>query len=403
MRIEILVGNDDPIIFPLKSSKVTLGSGESCDIVLPTGGISRKHLIISIEDDNYYVIDQGSTNGSFINEERLVPGRRVEFTSFFPVRLGDDVLISLIGDDEGEEVERIEFPSRDSSAPKKTPAASDESTRVINLKDLNSVKTESLVKKREEKRTEIKRRASNKPEPKDQGKKKPEAKSNRLNILIAVFLAAAAYYNFFVMKPEVEPEVAKVGEVVRVERPKPKPRVIDPLLIPAKDLPAVETYQRLINDIKCITDDEKYFCDTISGAKSEDGSWGVTQVGTMINVMVDGTQYIDEAKKLVKDYSNETEENKKLFVDHTRHVAAYVFFLKGIPANLDPEKLKGKTLSFALYEIVDGEKNVYVVLSITPKALTEFKGIAKPEFYPSLREPGTDVMALIKNYYQVQF
>src|SRR5690606_19797388 len=117
MRLEILVGSDDPIIYPINSAKMTLGSAETCDVIISAEGISRRHLTVIAEDDQYFVIDQGSTNGSFINEERLVPGRRVEFTSFFPVRLGDNTLLSLISDDENELREPLVLPPREKTSP----------------------------------------------------------------------------------------------------------------------------------------------------------------------------------------------------------------------------------------------------------------------------------------------
>jgi pSer/pThr/pTyr-binding forkhead associated (FHA) protein len=68
MRIEILVdGSEEPQIYPINKQKLVLGSGETCDVIIPSEQISRKHLIIAAEGDSYFVIDQGSTNGSFIN------------------------------------------------------------------------------------------------------------------------------------------------------------------------------------------------------------------------------------------------------------------------------------------------------------------------------------------------
>ena len=106
MRLEVLVVNGDVQVFPLNRPKIIIGSGESSDIVLKTEGVSRKHVFVLVEDDQYYVVDQGSTNGTFINEERLQPGKKVEFTSFFPVRLGENVLLTLLSDDESSSTTR---------------------------------------------------------------------------------------------------------------------------------------------------------------------------------------------------------------------------------------------------------------------------------------------------------
>lgn len=102
MKLEINVEGQEPLIHKIKSQKTLLGSGSDCDVVLQADGISRKHAVIHSEDDKYYVIDQGSTNGSFINEERLTPGSKTLFTTFFPVKLGFHVTVTLMDDDEAE-------------------------------------------------------------------------------------------------------------------------------------------------------------------------------------------------------------------------------------------------------------------------------------------------------------
>ena len=143
MRIEILVGSKDPITFPLNSSKLTIGTAETCDIVINAHGVSRKHILVTTENDKFFVTDQGSTNGTFINEERLTPGRKTEFTSFFPLRLGDGVLVSLLADEDFQPYDEVFSVSLGNDESNR-----DESTRVISLKSLNSVNTENLVKRR---------------------------------------------------------------------------------------------------------------------------------------------------------------------------------------------------------------------------------------------------------------
>lgn len=102
MKLEISVEGQEPLIHKIKSQKTLIGSGADCDVVLQADGISRKHAVIHMEGDKYFVIDQGSTNGSFINEERLTPGSKALFTTFFPVKLGFHVTITLMDDDDAE-------------------------------------------------------------------------------------------------------------------------------------------------------------------------------------------------------------------------------------------------------------------------------------------------------------
>ena len=47
--------------------------------------VSRLHVIISIEDNNYYLQDQGSSNGTYLNQKKLLPHTN------YQLRLGDKI------------------------------------------------------------------------------------------------------------------------------------------------------------------------------------------------------------------------------------------------------------------------------------------------------------------------
>lgn len=55
----------------LKKDKNVLGRQEGCNIRIPTAGISRKHCEISIDDGSITVKDLGSSNGTYLNQERV--------------------------------------------------------------------------------------------------------------------------------------------------------------------------------------------------------------------------------------------------------------------------------------------------------------------------------------------
>lgn len=77
-------------------NKITIGRSPSCDIQIVAEGVSRKHVDIQEKNGDYFVIDHGSTNGSFINEEQLKAGQAYQFNSFFPLRLGFNVYVFLL-------------------------------------------------------------------------------------------------------------------------------------------------------------------------------------------------------------------------------------------------------------------------------------------------------------------
>src|SRR6516162_8850277 len=67
--------------FPLIAGQTwAIGRGEGCAVLLDSRAVSRLHALIQRRDSgDYYLVDLGSRNGSFVN------GRRVSV----PVRLKD--------------------------------------------------------------------------------------------------------------------------------------------------------------------------------------------------------------------------------------------------------------------------------------------------------------------------
>src|SRR5437899_12113798 len=60
-------------LFPLASAKLwKMGRSEQCSIVINDTTISRTHAMIQCTDaDEYYLVDMGSRNGTFVNERRV--------------------------------------------------------------------------------------------------------------------------------------------------------------------------------------------------------------------------------------------------------------------------------------------------------------------------------------------
>lgn len=316
MRIEVIIGNDDPVVYPLNAPKITLGTSESCDIVLNADGISRKHITLFNEGDNFYVIDQGSTNGSYINEERLIPGRKTEFTSFFPLRLGDRVLITLLSDDEYVSGP-IELPKaiRDNSGINGREDRSGKTT-IIPLSELGK-KTEKLVQNK------IQRKATKRPVSAIKPKPAPKKSFSLVPFLAISILVSAAVYNLYFMEPEIYDAIPEPQPVVESHEA-PKPVVSE--LISERDLTPKENYSKIFNDMKCATDTEKILCDYFPGARG--GMFGVTQIGLTFHVLIDGSKYFEEAMKLVpKAPDNADDEKIKYYEKFVADTAAYLYFI----------------------------------------------------------------------------
>ena len=61
-----------PVLFRLKPGTVkTIGRATRADLILDAALVSRLHCRLEAADDQLLVIDLDSTNGTFVNEERV--------------------------------------------------------------------------------------------------------------------------------------------------------------------------------------------------------------------------------------------------------------------------------------------------------------------------------------------
>ncbi len=415
MRIEILVGNsEEPLIFPLNKPKLTLGSGETCDIIVDAPNISRKHVQILCEGDSFYVVDQGSTNGTFINEERLVPGRRTEFTSFFPVRLGDLVLITLLSDEEMEDEppSTLSFPDpKTASTISSTSRSSDESTQMISLGDLRKAKTADLVNRRKEivKKKTVQTKTEKKAGPKSK-RAADRSWMRKIQFTVLLLVGGAAYVNFYVFEKKVD-TTAKMGEEIPLDKAAIKAaaeevKVVEvPLVIPDAELPVREKVENLLTDIKCTLDIEKYFCSTIY--KNNVGEFGTVQVGTVMYVLSDGQFFMDEARKLVPipvitaADGKLTPEEIAEYESQVKRVMSVIFLLRAIPPGFDFEMTKDYKLAFGLF--LKNEEGVYklnTVVAILPASLKEFQRLFQEVHLSNVKQIGVSAIEFVSKYYR---
>jgi len=78
-------------IFTLNDRTTVVGrqtSQNKPDIELSADVISRRHLEILVKDDRYWLKDLGSTNGTMLNDDRIIAGNLYELKHNSKIGLG---------------------------------------------------------------------------------------------------------------------------------------------------------------------------------------------------------------------------------------------------------------------------------------------------------------------------
>src|SRR5690349_9929968 len=57
--------------FELSNPETTIGRAAECDLRIPLASVSRRHCLITIEEDAVNIRDLGSSNGTFVNNRRI--------------------------------------------------------------------------------------------------------------------------------------------------------------------------------------------------------------------------------------------------------------------------------------------------------------------------------------------
>ncbi len=79
--LKVLDGNEPGHVFPLEKTSITIGR-RGCDVNLDDPEISRKHASIEIHETNATLRDLGSTNGTYIQGQRVEEGDLKDNTEF---------------------------------------------------------------------------------------------------------------------------------------------------------------------------------------------------------------------------------------------------------------------------------------------------------------------------------
>jgi hypothetical protein len=77
--------------FELTRNELTIGRDNNNEIVINDAEVSRRHCRLLLQGDGYVIEDLGSTNGTFVNEQRVTGQRALH--SGETLRVGDNVTL----------------------------------------------------------------------------------------------------------------------------------------------------------------------------------------------------------------------------------------------------------------------------------------------------------------------
>lgn len=85
------------VVLELDQPRITLGRATSCDVLLPHPSVSTQHATLRQSGTGYGVVDERSTNGVRVGDERLPPERAKPLRSGDVIRIGPYRLAVTLG------------------------------------------------------------------------------------------------------------------------------------------------------------------------------------------------------------------------------------------------------------------------------------------------------------------
>ena len=90
MRLEIIKGYGEPEVFETYEWSIVVGRAGHVECCIEENGVSREHLRLDVEGSEVYVTDLDSSNGSYIQGQRLEPNKKQLWPPLFPLKMGKE-------------------------------------------------------------------------------------------------------------------------------------------------------------------------------------------------------------------------------------------------------------------------------------------------------------------------
>jgi len=380
MRLEIIYPDAELQIYPILKDKIVIGSSETADLRITVDGISRRHVCILLENNRFYIADLNSLNGTYMNNERLIPGKKIEFNNLFPVMLSDSILISILDD----EISEVNLPQESenslSNSPQSAPQDKSDLTRVISLKDLEKGKTRNLIQERDKLRSLSKSKVKVKLTP----AQKDKSRMRRvLTFVLAIFVASFGYQLLSKKNTAKTKLSLKVTSSVREDSPIEKDMKYTK--ITWSDFPKNEFFLNCFSQMKCTTEVEKKLCHIFPEIKDSFAGF-FESAGKMIALLPLNEKYVDTIKVLPEKTPKRTTLNYHLTVPQRLNLMG-LLFLKNLPT-FSWKDLKQTEVYFVFYQVENNQPFISAILGIPTGNIENLKPILTTEFFQKVKRKG---------------
>lgn len=126
------------MVYPLSNKRNVLGRSVDAEVPVEDSKVSRNHASIDVQNGFYYLVDLGSTNGSFLNGKKIEHSKRINLgdrirlgSAVYVVELLDQAKASLsknwrestriVSSLGSEQMTEPEFEEQEEAAPQKMP------------------------------------------------------------------------------------------------------------------------------------------------------------------------------------------------------------------------------------------------------------------------------------------
>jgi pSer/pThr/pTyr-binding forkhead associated (FHA) protein len=115
MHLILKLVNGEVLEQTVESNVCIIGRSAKCTVVVPHDGMSRQHCQIDVIDGEYFITDLGSTNGVFIDGQRIEANQKSPYQTFLTLSFGAVQSLQIENEEAGGDSLRVQTPRRETT------------------------------------------------------------------------------------------------------------------------------------------------------------------------------------------------------------------------------------------------------------------------------------------------